>query len=373
MHAKDGTWAPWMALKSVRGVGNVVYRQLLAAFGEPRDVFRVGAARIEALGVRPEVARAIAGFDAWAQVEAQLRRLERCAGRVLTWNDDAYPELLRQIHDPPPFLYVRGDLSADDDLAVAVVGSRSPSAYGRVMARRLGEDLARLGATVVSGLARGIDAEAHRGAMRCGGRTIAVLGSGVDVIYPGEHRVLAQEIAESGALISEFAPGAGPDAENFPARNRIISGLALGVLVVEAAEKSGSLITARLAAEQGREVFAVPGPVGPRSRGAHQLIKCGAKLTESVEDIIEEVAPQLLARLGSRLESTAERPTELEQRLLASLPSEALHIDQITMLMAWTVPQALEVLLSLEIKGLVRQLPGKFFLPASSGPQRVQG
>jgi len=372
MYPKDGTGAPWLALKQVRGVGPAVYRQLLAAFGEPADVFAATTARIEALGIRPEVAASIVAFDGWSSVAAQLRRLDRCGGRVVTWNDDAYPEHLRQIHDPPPFIFVRGDVCDADDVAIAVVGSRTPSTYGREMARMLAEQLARIGVTVVSGLARGIDAEAHRAALRAGGRTIAVLGSGLDVIYPGEHRALAQEIAGCGSIVSELAPGTAPDAENFPARNRIISGLALGVLVVEAAEKSGTLITARLAAEQGREVFAVPGPVGPRSRGTHQLIKQGAKLTERVEDIIEEVAPQLLAQLGSRLESAVEQPTDLERRLLASMPSEALQIDQIMTLMGWTVPQALETLLSLEIKGLVRQFPGKLFAPVSAGPERVQ-
>ena len=373
MYGKDSPWGPWLALKQVRGVGNAAYRQLLAAFGEPAEILRHGWERVAAVGLRPEVARAITAFDDWRPVESLLRRLERCGGHVVTWNDDAYPGRLRQIPDAPPFLYVRGRLEPADGLAIAVVGSRSPSAYGREMTRRLSDGLSRLGVTVVSGLARGIDAEAHRAALRAGGRTVAALGSGLDVIYPGEHRNLADEIAQQGAVISELAPGTGPDAENFPARNRIISGLALGTLVVEATDKSGSLITARMAAEQGREVFAVPGPVGPRSTGPHRLIKQGAKLTETVEDIIEEVAPQLLATLGSRIKPAAEEPNEMEQRLLVTLPSEALHIDQIMKLMSWTAPQALETLLGLEIKGLVRQLPGKFFLSSSSGPERVQG
>lgn len=371
MYATDSAWGPWLALKMVRGVGNAVYRQLLAAFAEPADIFRLSAEQIAAVGVRPEVAGAIVSFSEWAAVERQLRSLDRSRSRVLTWSDDAYPDRLRQIPDPPPYLYVRGDLLAEDGLAIAVVGSRSPSSYGREMTRRLSDALARLGVTVVSGLARGVDAEGHRAALRAGGRTLAVLGSGIDVIYPGEHTTLAGEIAASGAILSELPPGAAPDAENFPARNRIISGLSLGTLVVEAAEKSGSLITARMAAEQGREVFAVPGPVGPRSAGPHRLLKQGAKLTESAEDIIEEVAPQLLATLGSRIKPAAEEPNELERRLLASLSSDALHIDQIMTLMGWTAPQALETLLSLEIKGLVRQLPGKFFVPLMNGPERV--
>lgn len=373
MQGRERTAAPWLALESVRGVGNAVYRHLLAALGEPAEILATPVAQLEALGLRSDVARAISGFSDWGPIDASLRRLERCGGRVVTWNDEVYPERLRQIPDAPPYLYVLGQLDPVDALAIAVVGSRTPSSYGREMTRALVSGLASLGVTVISGLARGIDAEAHRTSLRCGGRTVAVLGSGVDVIYPGEHRSMAREIASSGAIVSEFAPGTNPDAENFPARNRIISGLALGVLVVEAAEKSGSLITARFAGEQGREVFAVPGPVGARSRGVHQLLRQGAKLTEGVEDIIEEVAPQLLAQLGSRLEPAAEQPTELEQRLLASLPNEALHIDRITTLMDWTVPQALETLLSLELKGLVRQMPGKLFVPICGGPERVQG
>jgi DNA processing protein len=373
MHVRDSVWGPWLALRLVRGVGGSVYRQLLSAFSDPAVVFGLRAEQLAAVGVRPEVARAITAFDRWSLVERQLRCLERCQGRVLTWSDDAYPGRLRQIHDPPPFVYARGVLAPEDELAIAVVGSRSPSSYGREMTRALSAGLARLGVTVVSGLARGIDAEAHHAALRAGGRSLAVLGSGLDVIYPGEHRGLARDLVERGALLTELAPGTAPDAENFPARNRIISGLALGTLVVEATEKSGSLITARMAAEQGREVFAVPGPVGPRSAGPHRLIKQGAKLTERVEDIIEEVAPQLLAQLGSRLEPGVEAPNELEQRLLATLPSEALHIDQIMTLMGWTAPRALEALLSLEIKGLVRQLPGKLFLSLTHGPPRVDG
>jgi DNA processing protein len=372
MYGSEINWREWLALELVRGVGNAAYHQLLAAFGEPADVFRQPVERLVAIGLRPDVAAALRAFDRWGQVEQRLRRLERVQGRVLTWTDDAYPARLRQIPDPPPFLYVRGDLLPEDDLAIAVVGSRSASSYGRQMTRALASGLAGLGITVVSGLARGIDAEAHQAALRAGGRTIAVLGSGLDVVYPPEHHALAGSVVKSGAVITEFAPGTPPDAENFPARNRIISGLALGTLVVEAAEKSGSLITARMAGEQGREIFAVPGPVGGRSRGVHQLIRQGAKLTERVEDIIEEIAPQLLAKLGGGIKVPSEEPDEVEQRLLASMPSEPLHIDQIMTLMGWTAPKALETLLTLEIKGHVRQLPGKLFL-SSHGSQRVHG
>ena len=372
MQAKDSIWGPWLAVKLVRGVGNAVFRQLLAAFGEPSAILSADPRRLEAHGLRPDVSRAIAGFDRWDLVQSQLLRLERSEGRMLTWNDDDYPDRMRQIHDPPPFLFFKGTLLPDDDIAIAVVGSRTPTSYGRAMTRVLVEGLAERGVTIVSGLARGIDAEAHQTAIRVGGRTIAILGSGIDVIYPSEHRGLAREVASNGAVVSELPPGTAPDAENFPARNRLISGMALGVLVVEAAEKSGSLITARLAAEQGREVFAIPGPVGPKSWGPHQLIKQGAKLTERVEDIIEEVAPQLLAGRGTRTERPPGQLTEMEQRLLASLPSEPLHIDQIMTVMHWKAPQALETLLSLEIKGLVRQLPGKLFVTTSGRSQRVQ-
>jgi len=362
-----GEQRSWLALRLVKGVGPVVYQGLLRAFATPAAVFAASAHALECAGVRPEIGRAIRRFDDWARVDDQVRRAERAGVRLLTWSDAAYPAALRQIHDPPPFLFVRGAITPGDALAVAVVGSRRASSYGLRMARELSEGLARCGVTVVSGLARGTDAQAHWAALRGGGRTIAVLGSGIDVVYPSEHKALSQKIAESGAVVTEMLMGTQPDAENFPARNRIISGMSLGTLVIEAAEKSGSLITARFALEHGREVFALPGTIGDATRGTHGLLRDGAKLTERVEDILEELAPQLVHR--------ARRPTppELtprELRLRRWVGPTPVHIDDLIETSAMPTAEALETLLSLELKGVVEQLPGKYFVASGVDDRR---
>jgi len=349
----------WLALRTVRGVGPVVYQGLLRAFGNPEAVFAASVHALECAGVRPEVAHAIHGFNDWAAVDDQLERLARSGATLITWNDQHYPANLRQIHDPPPFLFVQGELLPADGMAIAVVGSRDVSAYGLRMTRELSEGLVRYGATVVSGLARGTDAAAHWTALRAGGRTIAVMGSGIDVVYPSEHHALFQAIQEQGAIVTELFMGAQPDAENFPNRNRIIGGLALGTVIVEATEKSGSLITAMLAAEQGREVFAVPGAVGARTRGTHRLIREGAKLTERAEDVLEEIAPQLLKRAAP-----AERVEvdETEATLLTSMRHETVHVDTLIARTGLPVGTVLQTLLALELKGVVQQLPGKHFV-----------
>ena len=356
----------------VRGVGPVVYQGLLRAFATPAAVFRASTHALECAGVRPEVARAIRGFKDWAAAEAQVERVRRAAVTVLTWTDAGYPPNLRQIHDAPPFLCVRGALQPRDRMAVAVVGSRQVSAYGLRVARELTEGLVRYGLTVVSGLARGTDAQAHWTAVRGGGRTLAVLGSGIDVVYPSEHHALSQKIAEQGAVVTELPMGTKPDAENFPSRNRIISGLALGTVIVEATEKSGSLITALLAAEQGREVFAVPGALGERTRGTHRLIRDGAKLTETAEDIVEEIAPQLLARVAP---SAPVELSETEAQLLACVGHETLHIDVIIGRSGLPSATVLQGLLGLELTGVVQQLPGKYFvaLPVDVRPSPAKG
>lgn len=349
----------WVALRLVDGVGPVVFRSLLARFGTPRAVLEASKPELIAAGVGPPLAASIRAFDDWRAVERQFSLLEATGGHLLTCLDSDYPGRLRQIHDPPPFLFVLGDLQRADDLAVGVVGSRSVSPYGRRMAREIARGLAEFGVTTVSGLARGIDAEAHATAVRDGGRTVAVLGSGIDVIYPREHYSLAEAVTSSGALISEQLMGAPPDAENFPSRNRLISGLSLGVVIVEAAERSGSLITARLANEQGREVFVVPGPVGARRAGGHQLIRDGAKLTEGVRDVLEEIAPQLLrGRTGARSYS----PSGDEARVLGAIGRETVHVDTIILRSGMAAAEVLPLLLGLEMKGIVEQMPGKFFL-----------
>ena len=352
-------WRFWLGLRLVRGVGPVVYQGLLRAFGEPAAVFAAGGHALECAGVRPELARAIRDFDGWRAVDDQLARMSRAGASLVTWNDSAYPGRLRTIHDPPPFLFVAGRLHPADDLAVAVVGSRNVSGYGMRLAREITQGLVRYGVTVVSGLARGTDAAAHWTALRGGGRTIAVLGSGLDVVYPSEHHTLFRSVTSQGAVMSELFMGAQPDAENFPGRNRIISGLSLGTVVIEAAEKSGSLITALLAADQGREVFAVPGPVGERTRGTHHLIRTGAKLTESVEHILEEVAPHLLGRRRSVVATT--QLSGPEAMIVSCLETEPVHIDGIIARSGMAASVVLPILLGLELRGVVQQLPGKVF------------
>ncbi len=353
-------WRWWIALRMVQGVGPVVYQSLLRLFHEPCRVFAAGVDALECVGVRPELARAIHGFDRWAEVDRDLERLQRTGAVIVTLHDIHYPPLLRHTHDPPPFLYMLGEVHPADTLSVAVVGSRDPTSYGLRMARELTVGLVQFGFTIVSGLARGIDGAAHWSALKEGGRTLAVLGSGVDVIYPPEHRALARRIMSQGALLSELPMGAQPDAENFPSRNRIISGMTRGTIVVEAAEKSGSLITAHAAADQGREVFAVPGPVGQRSRGTHRLIRNGAKLTESARDVIEEIAPQLLEAGSPR--GVRQRPLPLEAvPLVELLRRQPLHVDELIARSGQPATQVLATLLDLELQGVVQQLPGKCF------------
>ncbi|MBL8998951.1 MAG: DNA-protecting protein DprA, partial [Gemmatimonadetes bacterium] len=264
----------------VTGIGPTRLRRLLAYFGgDVERAWRAPTAGLAAAGLEPRLIDRLVAARAELDLSAVLRQVADCGARLVTWDDPDYPPALLKIDWPPPVLFVRGDLSADDERAVAIVGTRRPSLYGRDVAARFARELAGRGLTVVSGLARGIDAVAHRAALEAGGRTLAVLGCGIDSIYPAEHRDLAGAITASGAVLSDYAPTVPPDAANFPPRNRIISGLSLGVIVVEAAEESGALITTRFANDQGREVFAVPGQIFTKgSRGPHRLIQQGAKL-----------------------------------------------------------------------------------------------
>jgi DNA processing protein len=362
MPPRDG-WAAWIALKMVSGIGNVSGRALVRAFGGPEAVWAASDAALQRAGARREVRAALRGFARWREVERQLERLARAGGRLVTCADASYPELLSHINDPPLFLYVLGEFTPADAGAVAVVGAREASPYGRQMAAQLAEGLVARGVTVVSGLARGIDAAAHGAALRAGGRTLAVLGSGIDVVYPTEHHRLHMQIARQGAVVSEFPPAAPPDAENFPARNRVISGLCLGTVVVEAGERSGALITAQFAAEQGREVFAVPGPVGARSRGTHQLLRQGAGLVECADDILRELAPQrgAAAPLPARPLLAAG-----EAAVLAELDDTPRTLDELIGCTGLGASALLETLLLLELRGLVRQLPGQHFARAGA-------
>ena len=360
--------APWLALGRVKGLGGVGFKKLVSTFGDPTEAFFASSADLQQVeGLHREVIDGLVNFSGWGEIDDELRRVRDAGVEIVRFTASQYPERLRMIADPPPFLYIKGVLKAEDDHGVAIVGSRSASDYGRRVARDLARGLVSLGFTVVSGMARGIDGSAHESALYAGGRTIAVLGSGVERAYPPEHEGLYRRISENGAVISEFPVGTRPMAFNFPARNRLISGLSLGVVVVEATEKSGSLITAAMAVEQGREVFAVPGEAGAsRSRGAHRLIRQGAKLVETVDDIIEEIAPQLLHRSGRAV--AAAPPTlppsasETTRKIFALLQENTLQVDQVIERSAVPAAQVLEILLDLELQGFIRQSPGKIYI-----------
>jgi len=351
----------WFALKSVPQVGNVTFRRLLEHFETPRRVLAATEEELAAVrGVGRGAVEAIVSHDYREFAERECERSARSGVRIVTFLSEEYPKILFEIPDPPPFLYVRGSLEGIDP-AVAIVGSRRASTYGRQATERLARELAGHGVAVISGMARGVDVAAHRGALDGGGRSIGVLGCGIDVVYPPEQRPLFAEMAERGALVSEFPMGTLPLAENFPRRNRIISGLSRGVLVVEAMENSGSLITAQYALEQGREVFAVPGNINSAaSRGTNRLIREGAKLVAEVADILAE-----LPRRPGTAVTPAPAPkfslTPQEAGIYALLAEAPLHIDDIIVKCALTVSDVSAILLRLELKGAVMQLPGKHF------------
>lgn len=340
----------------VPGIGPVLFKRLAARFETPNKVFKASAASLtEVEGIGERVASEIRSFNNWKEAEDEMGKAESYGAAIVTMADKEYPRNLLNIYDPPPYLYVRGRLDGEER-AMAVVGSRFASTYGKIVTEGLSKDLARNGYAVISGMARGIDTAAHRGALSAGGRTIAVLGSGIDVIYPPENKSLYEEIAEVGAVISEFPMGTEPLSENFPARNRIISGISMGVVIVEASLKSGSLITAACAAEQGREVFAVPGNINSKaSKGANKLIKDGAKLVEDVGDILEEFVSFAKA---------SEKPLNLtkEEAILIEFLTEPAQIDNIAELSRMDVRSVSAVLLNMELNGLVRQLPGMVFV-----------
>ncbi|UFS68572.1 DNA-processing protein DprA [Geomonas sp. RF6] len=351
----------WFALKSVPQIGNVLFRRLLAHFGTPERALAATEAELSAVkGMNQGAISALRSHDGRAFAEAERDRVAAGKVAVVDILSPDYPKPLLEIADPPPFLYLAGTIAGYEP-AIAIVGSRRASPGGLAITTRLARDLAARGITVVSGLARGIDAAAHWGALKGGGRSIAVLGCGVDVVYPLENAVLYAELAARGGIVSEFSMGSEPIPENFPRRNRIISALCAGVLVVEAGEKSGSLITARFALEQGREVFAVPGNVNmSSSRGGNALIKAGAKLVERVEDILEEL-PYLSSRPATETSEPSFSFSPEEGKLYDLLRQAPLQIDDIIVQSALTVGEVSAILLRLELKGAIVQLPGKHF------------
>jgi len=359
----------WVALKYIPGVGDHVYKNLLNRFETPGRVFQASKKALMAVeGVFEHLADNILSGPPTAAVNKELALIRQSGCRIITCTADEYPPLLREIADPPPYLYVKGQMG-DCRQSIAVVGSRKATRYGISMAEKLSAELADLGFSVISGMARGIDTAAHKGTLSVQGETVAVLGSGLSMIYPPENRFLVDRICQSGAVISEFPINEEPNAYNFPKRNRIIAGMTLGTVVVEAASRSGSLITARIAGEQGREVFAVPGNANSKtSAGAHALLKQGAKLVATASDIIEEF-PYLFLKSdknrGNEHNVTPdgkERDLTLDEcRVYEQLEPYPVHIDELGRQLDMDISRLSGILVSLEIKGIVSQSPGKYF------------
>jgi DNA processing protein len=363
----------WLALALTPGLGARTAGKLLREFGSPDAIFNASLTSLEAHRLPASVAQAIHSRRPLSDAAKELAQAQAAGCRLLTWDEPEYPSRLREIYDPPPLLYVKGNAALLNRHLISVVGARRPTPYGNQMAERLAKDLADRGLVISSGLARGIDASAHRGALASvNGATIGVLGCGIDVVYPKENKKIFQEIEQRGALISEFPMGTFPAPQNFPIRNRIIAGMALGVVIVEGAQYSGSLITARLAMEFGREVYGVPGnATQPSSFGPNQLIKQGAKLVTSWEDVVEELPTPVRGELMP-VESLSheERAALIEQNLapaerplyeLLSL-DESRHVDELVENSGLSSSEVLAALFDLELKGVIRQLPGKQFL-----------
>jgi DNA processing protein len=347
----------WVGFNLVKGIGAVRFQALRDHFGDLAVAWQAPLEALQAAGLGPKLADRVAQIRASVDLEKYMAKVSAQGIQILTWEDDLYPSRLKDIDQPPPVLYVRGTLTNEDTWSVAVVGTRRVSAYGRQVADELAAYLANNGVTVISGLARGVDAIAHQSALKAGGRTIAVLGCGVDRIYPPEHAQLAARIITSGALLSDYAPGSEPDAANFPPRNRIISGMSMATVVVEAPEASGALITAQFAVDQGREVFAVPGSIlSAQSRGTNQLIAQGAHPMLSARDLLDVLN---LRRVTEQREVRKILPgNEIEAKLLGVLSQDPLHMDDIRNQTGLPIERVSATLVMMELKGLVRQVGG---------------
>jgi DNA processing protein len=349
----------WVALSQVTGIGPARMRLLLSAFGDARAAWEAVPGELLGVGLEARVAERLLEARRRIDPQSEMERLDRAGAHALTWEDAGYPDRLREVSDAPPVLYVLGEITPSDSWAVGVVGTRRATAYGKAATVEIASGLASGGITVVSGLARGVDTVAHHAALDGGGRTIAVLGSGVDVIYPSENRGLVRTMVEEGrgAVVSEYPLGTQPDAVNFPPRNRIISGLSHGVLVVEAGAKSGALITVSFALEQGRDVFAVPGPINSRmSDGPNNLLKRGAKCVTSAADILEELG---MGMVQEHVEAVRALPADPTERMLLDLLQDTpLHIDELTNGSGLPASTVSAVLTMMELKGMVRHLGG---------------
>lgn len=364
--------AYWICFSYVKGIGSVRFKAILDTFGDAEAAWKAAPEALHKAGLGPKI------IENFRQVHSQIdpdqlwERLQRLEITALTWEDAGYPRRLKEVDQPPPVLYLRRELTTEDEWAVGIVGTRRATPYGRQVAEELARVLAGSGVTVVSGLARGIDAAAHQAALRAGGRTIAVLGSGPDHIYPPEHRRLAEEIIAHGALLSDYPPGTPPDAANFPPRNRIISGISIAVVVIEAGETSGALITANFAVEQGRDVFAVPGSIlSAQSKGTNRLIQQGATPLLDPQDVLEVLNLNMVTQHRSARQVLPADPTEA--CLLQALGSEPTHIDEIQHLAGLPIEQVTAALALMELKGMVRQVGGMHYVGVREQPADYQG
>ena len=356
-------------LLSIDGIGPGKFRNLLAKFRNTKNILSADyQSLLNVEGISTNLAKRIRKAshernESEKFTEKELKKLEKLGGKLITIWDREYPSILKKIYDPPILFYILGEFAESDQYSIAIVGTRQPTNYGKVLAEKISMDLSKQGITIVSGMARGIDSIAHNAAIKSGGRTIAVIGSGLDVIYPAENKKLFEKISENGAVISEFALGTKPDAQNFPRRNRIISGLSLGVVVIETGIQGGAMQTASLALDQNREVFALPGNVGVKqSDGTNLLIQKGeAKLITSADDVINELEIKLKPVLGKNIPKQQIDLTLFEEKIINIMNSEPLQIDKIASLANMTTSECLVNLLSLEFKGLIKQLPGKMF------------
>lgn len=357
----------WVGFNLVRGIGPAKVRALLDHFGNLQQAWHAAADDLKSAGLDRRAIESLITARSTIDLHRAMAAIDAAGIATLCWDDDNYPPRLRDIANPPPLLYVRGDIVPADGWAIAMVGTRRATAYGRDVAQAFAAAFAAAGITVVSGFARGIDTVAHQAALDAGGRTLAVLGSGLDQLYPPEQAPLAGRIAANGALISDYPLGTPPDSANFPPRNRIISGLSLGVVVIEAGEESGALITADFAAEHGRDVFSVPGNVFSRSsRGTNNLIRNGAKLVTSAEEVLEELNVRMAAQQADAREQLMlfDNADDTERALLAQLTAEPLHADELSALLGMPIAAVSGVLAMMELKGLVRQVGGMKFVLA---------
>jgi DNA processing protein len=356
-------------LLSVEGIGPGKFRNLLAKFRYTKNILTADyQSLLNVEGISTNLAKRIRSASKNRDssekfTESELKKLEKLNGKLITIWDEDYPPILKKIYDPPILFYMLGDFSKNDQFSIAIVGTRQPTNYGKIQAEKIATDLSRQGISIISGMARGIDSIAHNAALKMGGRTIAVIGSGLDVIYPSENRTLFNKIIETGAIISEFAFGTKPDAQNFPRRNRIISGLSLGVVVIETKATGGAMQTAAFALDQNREVFALPGNVGvAQSEGTNLLIqKSEAELIISADDIVNELELKLKPVLGKNIPRQQIDLSLFEEKIINVINSEPIHIDKIASLANLSTSDCLVNLLSLEFKGLIKQLPGKMF------------